>query len=166
MLTEAGITLAPLVHPERPGEAPAADAPVVLHPGSGGEAKCWPLERWLDLAGRLTARGQDALLIFGEAEAHRWTDPQRAEVDAAGGRGLATLETLVEVLLQAHRYVGHDAGPTHLAAQLGVPTVALFGPTDPRVWAPVGVDVRVIAPDVPCGMDWLEVDQAELALRA
>jgi len=163
-LTEAGVKVAPLAHPARPGPPPAANAPVVLHPGSGGEAKCWPLERWLDLADRLRARGDDARLIFGEAEAHRWTDAQRAAVEAAGGRGLATLEALVEALLPAPRYVGHDAGPSHLAAQLGVPTLALFGPTDPAVWAPVGADVSVLAPPQPRAMDWLEVGTVESAV--
>jgi len=163
-LTEAGVKVAPLAHPARPGPPPAANAPVVLHPGSGGEAKCWPLERWLDLADRLRARGDDARLIFGEAEAHRWTDAQRAAVEAAGGRGLATLEALVEALLPAQRYVGHDAGPSHLAAQLGVPTTVLFGPTDPEVWAPVGADVSVLAPPQPRAMDWLEVGTVESAV--
>lgn len=165
VLTDAGALLDAPVHPARPGPPPAADAPVLLHPGSGGEAKCWPLERWLDFAEHLVARGHEARLIFGEAEAHRWTDPQRAAVEAAGGRGLANLEALVEALLPARFYVGHDAGPSHLAAQLGVPTVALFGPTDPAVWAPVGVDVRVIAPPKPCAMDWLSVAEVEDHVR-
>ena len=157
-LSDAGITLAPPADVPRVGPPqPEPDAPILLHPGSGGEAKCWPLERWLDLARRLTARGHDARLIFGEAEATRWTEAQRTAVQAAGGRGLATLEALVEAMLPARQYVGHDAGPTHLAAQLGVPTLALFGPTDPAVWAPVGTEVAVLAPTTPGPMDWLDV---------
>ena len=44
-------------------------------------------------------------------------------------------------------YVGNDAGMTHLAAALGVPTVALFGPTNPTVWQPLGPQVRVLGGD-------------------
>lgn len=159
LLTQAGVTLNPPHPPALSGPPPPPDAPLVLHPGSGGEAKCWPLAHWLELAEALRARGHDAQLVFGEAEAHRWSDAQRHAVQAAGGRGLATLEALVEAQLGARFYLGHDAGPTHLAAQLGVPTIALFGPTDPAVWGPVGADVRVIAPPSPCPMDWLSVDQ-------
>lgn len=41
-------------------------------------------------------------------------------------------------------FVGNDSGPTHLAAMLGVPTVAVFGPTDPSARVPVGQHVRVV----------------------
>ena len=157
-LAQNGIALAAVVVPERP--APPAGGGVILHPGSGGESKCWPLERWLELTQILADRGHHPQLIFGEAEAHRWSDAQRQQVQDAGGRGLATLEALVEVLLPAQLYAGHDAGPTHLAAQLGIPTLALFGPTDPAVWAPVGAQVQVVAPPSPCAMDWLDVAQA------
>ena len=52
------------------------------------------------------------------------------------------------MLSGAGLFVGHDSGVTHLAAAWGAPTLALFGPTDPAVWAPVGPDVRVLrAPD-------------------
>ena len=62
-------------------------------------------------------------------------------------------------------FVGCDTGPTHLAAQLGVPTIALFGPTDPAVWAPVGPRVRVIAPERSCGMEWLDAEPVAKAAR-
>jgi len=64
----------------------------------------------------------------------------------------------------AAAYVGNDSGPTHLAAALGTPTVAIFGPTDPVQFAPRGRSVRVIhaarledisAPDVLAALDGL-----------
>lgn len=159
-LADAGVPLGP--EPVA-GEAPApphpAGAPILLHTGGGSPEKCWPPERWIELAVRLRARGHDARLIFGEAEAHRWSDTERQTVEAAGGRGLATLEALVESMLAAPVYAGHDTGPTHIAAQLGLTTFALFGPTHPAVWAPVGRDVRVLAPPGPCPMDWLTVQE-------
>ena len=51
--------------------------------------------------------------------------------------GLA-LEELAGVLASASLYLGNDSGVTHLAAAVGAPTIAVFGPTDPVIWAPVG----------------------------
>jgi ADP-heptose:LPS heptosyltransferase len=51
---------------------------------------------------------------------------------------------LAEILAQAQGFIGHDSGVTHLAALLGVPTVAMFGPTDERRWAPRGAHVTVV----------------------
>jgi len=65
-----------------------------------------------------------------------------------------------EDIAHAAVFLGNDSGPTHLAAQLGVATVALFGPTDPRRWAPVGPRVTILKPDAPADMDWLGVDGA------
>ena len=63
------------------------------------------------------------------------------------------------------RYVGNDAGPTHLAAQLGLRALARFGPTSPNRWSPVGPQVTVLAPpDGPGTMDWLDLERVLGAL--
>ncbi len=70
-----------------------------------------------------------------------------AAVAAAPGAvrtGALNLHALATVLSRASLYVGNDSGVTHLAAALGVPTIALFGPTDPRSWAPVGPRVAIV----------------------
>ncbi|HNT87980.1 MAG TPA: glycosyltransferase family 9 protein, partial [Candidatus Hydrogenedentes bacterium] len=51
------------------------------------------------------------------------------------------------ILAGARLYIGNDSGITHLAAAVGCPTVAVFGPTDPTVWAPRGARVHVVAGD-------------------
>ncbi|MEM8495997.1 MAG: glycosyltransferase family 9 protein, partial [Planctomycetota bacterium] len=107
--------------------------PILLHTGSGGTDKCWPVERWAELAGML----KNAELICGEAEADRGVVPDNATV-------LPTLDVLHEKLRTATAYVGHDTGPTHLAAALGLPTLALFGPTNPAHWSPLGPSVKVV----------------------
>jgi len=60
------------------------------------------------------------------------------------------LPLLAAILSRCRLYVGNDSGVTHLAAAVGVPTVAIFGPTDPDVWAPRGPGVRVVRAATPC----------------
>jgi len=146
------------VHPQTP-VAPASrrcDSGVLgctlIHPGSGGPAKCWPLDRFITLADALT----DAAItwMLGPAELDGGQDcvarlRQRA---AARGQPLVIEEDLVEAarwMAGADLYVGNDSGMTHVAAALGVPVVAIFGPTDPRVWRPLGDHITVLAPAHP-----------------
>jgi ADP-heptose:LPS heptosyltransferase len=55
-----------------------------------------------------------------------------------------SLGALASVVAQGDLLLGHDSGLSHLAAALGVPTVAIFGPTDPARWAPLGRHVTVV----------------------
>lgn len=141
------------------------DGPVVLHPGSGGAAKCWPAERFETLADHLQAMGRPVEVLLGEAEAERWPGErlehwaERFDLHWPGD-----LVGLSERIARAAAFVGNDSGPTHLAAQLGVPTIALFGPTDVRRWAPRGPVVRIFAPPQPTTMDWLAVESVAEAL--
>jgi len=123
---------------------------VAVHPGSGSTAKNWPLDRFEAVARRVrqeTSRG--IVWLIGPAEQQRGTLPHGASGDTV----LADL-ALVEVaglLALADAYLGNDSGITQIAAAVRrrdgrtTPTVALFGPTDPRVWAPCGEHVRVVA---------------------
>ena len=52
---------------------------------------------------------------------------------------------LAQELAAADLFIGHDTGVTHLAAALTVPTIALFGPTDPMIWSPLGENVSMVA---------------------
>lgn len=142
--------------------------PVVLHVGAGAEEKRWPLARWAEVAAGLRAAGE-VVLIAGEVERERLSAEERAAFASMGGRYLGSLAELAEVLKGARVVIGCDSGPAHLAAALGVATVALFGPTDPAAWAPIGPAVRVLAPARPCGMAWLEagvvLDAAAAVMR-
>ena len=120
--------------------------PVVIHPGSGSREKCWPTTRFAEVARRLVAAGRDVRVVLGEVEAERMA---AAEVEAFADAGAAVerlgdLVGLFEALRDGSLFVGNDSGPTHLAGILGVPTVALFGPTDPTVWRPLGPAVQVV----------------------
>ncbi len=132
--------------------------PVVLHVGAGSETKRWPMERWCAAAGELIRLGRPVSLIAGEVEIERLDAKDRARFIAAGGKFLDTLDALADALAGASVVVAGDTGPGHLAAQLGVPTLSLFGPTDPARWAPVGPAARVLAPKAPTPMTWITPD--------
>ena len=102
----------------------------VIQPFSGSPKKCWPLDRYQELARRLPMPV-------------RWcAGPEDHLPDALRFDDLYELACR---LATARLYIGNDSGITHLAAAVGTPVVALFGPTDPRIWAPRGPNVRVIA---------------------
>jgi hypothetical protein len=112
---------------------------LALHPGSGSPAKNWPFDRFAETARRLSP-GRPWLLVLGPAEDDVTTPP-----GARVARGLP-LRTLGAVLARAGLFLGNDSGVTHLAAACGTRTLALFGPTDPAQWAPVGPAVRTLRP--------------------
>ena len=129
-------------------EGPACDY-VAIHPGSGGPQKCWPVTHFAAVIERLWQQDRPVLLLAGPADTERVRDlinlvatPPRPEMFKT-----LTHAPLLEVArhLQPCRcYLGNDSGITHLAAMLGVPTVALFGPSDPAVWEPVGPCTKVL----------------------
>ena len=124
------------------------DGDVVLHPGAGSRAKCWPAARYAELAHALRAQGRRVLVVVGEAELERGDDLAAVVAAADAVLPAPPLEALAARLARARAFVGNDSGVTHLAAALRVPTVAVFGPTDPRVWAPDLPWVRVVG--APC----------------
>ncbi|MEM9252623.1 MAG: glycosyltransferase family 9 protein [Planctomycetota bacterium] len=145
------------------------DGPIVVHPGSGGLSKQWPAERFDALIDRLHDAMPDRPIrvIAGEAEADRWPEDLMAQWAEKHHLTITpTVSALLDALRDAAVYLGNDAGPTHVAAQAGLPTVALFGPSRPRVWAPLGPRVTVLAPETPAEMDWLDVDPVERAVLA
>jgi ADP-heptose:LPS heptosyltransferase len=111
------------------------DAPreefAAIHPFSGSPRKNWPLENFRELARQLEA-GMPV----------RWcAGPEDPPLE--GAVRIDDLYELARWLARAQMYVGNDSGITHLAAAVGTPVLALFGPTDPAVWAPRGAHVTV-----------------------
>jgi len=117
----------------------------VIHPFSGSRKKCWPLERFEELARRL-----------GERMPVKWC--AGPEDDLPGAMRFEDLYQLACWLASARIYIGNDSGPSHLAAAAGTPVVALFGPSDPAVWAPRGPRVTIAAAP---SMDSITVEQVE-----
>jgi heptosyltransferase-3 len=116
-----------------------------FHLGSGSPIKNWPIDCWIALTERLDGLFDDFLLVGGEAD----DDLVREFCSRCCIRRLrsllnADLTELSQALHECRFFVGHDTGVTHLAAAVGTPTVALFGPTDPAVWSPLGEHVRLV----------------------
>lgn len=113
----------------------------ILHPGSGGMHKCWPLANYLNLARVLERQGMQVLFLCGPADEMLVESLLQAPFPLLHP---PTPLDLASVLERATLFVGNDSGPGHLAAALGAPVLALFGPTDPHLWQPRGPSVRVI----------------------
>jgi heptosyltransferase-2 len=118
-------------------------APLVgLAPGAAyGHAKRWPPRRVAELAARLTAGGAACLLVGAEGDRSAGREiesllPSGIRVFNVIGR--TDLRLFAGLLASCQAFVSNDSGAMHLAAAAGVPVVAIFGPTDERVTAPLG----------------------------
>jgi heptosyltransferase-2 len=118
-------------------------APLVgLAPGAAyGHAKRWPPKRVAELAARLSAGGAACLLVGAEGD--RAAGREIESMLPAGSRvfnviGRTDLRLFAGLLASCQAFVSNDSGAMHLAAAAGVPVVAIFGPTDERVTAPLG----------------------------
>jgi heptosyltransferase-2 len=110
-----------------------------------GPAKLWASARIAELAMRLEARGVHPVLLGSPGA--------RGLADAVQAAAAAPIRTLVgrdhtnllpALVAEFDALVSADSGPAHIAAAVGVPAVTLFGPTDPRLTAPLGADQQVI----------------------
>jgi heptosyltransferase III len=141
---------------------------LAIHPGSGSPKKNWPVSRWTALLPELMPMFDEILLISGEADT-RIAEQIRPLIPIGKLLSCAnrSLWDLAAELSQAKLFIGHDSGVTHLAAATGVPTVALFGPTDPAIWAPTGDHVIVIkSPDGTMATLSVEAVLEEISYRS
>lgn len=141
---------------------------IAIHPGSGSARKNWPAEKWAALGSWLI--GQESrprlLLVGGEADAgplaaltNAWSP---ADVFVAHH---LSLPHLAAILRRCRLFLGHDSGISHLAAAVGTPSVLLFGPTDPAVWAPANPQVTVVTAE-DYNLASLPVASVQEAIRA
>jgi heptosyltransferase-3 len=139
LVCPGGVSLGDSASTAAPGPDAGQQPYAVIHAAPMFQYKRWTAEGWRELAHHLRARGLKVVATGGPAAA------ERTYLDAVWGAlpdvvrrdrqlswpGLAAL------LAHARLFVGPDTSVTHLAAATGCPTVALFGPTDPRLWGPV-----------------------------
>jgi heptosyltransferase-3 len=119
--------------------------PVAVHPGSGGLQKIWPLKNWWAMVGSLRRNDRyPVFLTLGPADER--LRGFSTEVEKLGVVVLErlSLSGLAAFLSECRLFIGSDSGVSHLAALLRIPTLVIFGPTDPRVWAPRGPNVHII----------------------
>ena len=134
---------------------------IAIHPGSGSAQKNWPAESWAMVASALRAQTDDSewIVIGGEADEIQLKAflEQGTARPARVARDLP-LPHLAAILERCRLFLGHDSGISHIAAAVGTPSVLLFGPTDPAIWAPAnprvtilhapGADLAQLTPDV------------------
>lgn len=116
----------------------AAGRMALCHPGSGGLDKCCPIEALEEVVTNLVKNGWAVAWMIGPDEIERFgQDYTRRLEDSAPVIYEESVERAADLVCGADLFIGQDAGMTHLAALAGVRTVALFGPTDPRLWRPL-----------------------------
>jgi ADP-heptose:LPS heptosyltransferase len=108
---------------------------IVLHPFASAPDKTWPPPRFAALAANL---GESVVFIGGSSDDFT---PFGGFETAAG----APLSRVKALLAGASLFIGNDSGPAHMAAAFGVPSVVLFGASDPAVWAPWKTAAETIA---------------------
>ncbi|HVN08378.1 MAG TPA: lipopolysaccharide heptosyltransferase II [Patescibacteria group bacterium] len=117
-----------------------------------GTAKCWPANRYAELARLLVAEYGARVLLFGAAS----EAAVAAEVEQGAGQGVINLigrsaiGDLPALLARCGLFVGNDSGAMHVAAAVGVPVVAVFGPTDPEGTKPLTPQLSLVQRKVAC----------------
>jgi ADP-heptose:LPS heptosyltransferase len=139
-----------LIEPQPPFPRINPDGVVLIHPGSGGDSKCWPRERFISLGQTLKRNGIVPTFLLGEVEQEKWgwnlIEEMKREFPWYLHMGLYEL---AEKISRARFFMGNDSGVTHLAAAMGIPVLALFGPSNDAQWSPVGPSVKILRPPAP-----------------
>ena len=127
---------------------------VTIHPGSGGKWKRWDLRGFVDVMDALAKIGPYRFLVLlGPAErgmreeCGRLISTRNIPADIVSDRPIPYIASL---LAMSSLFVGSDSGITHLASMIGTPSVAVFGPTDPALWGPLGPGVRIVKSGCTC----------------
>lgn len=123
---------------------PTPNRLIVIHPFSGSAKKNWLLDHFQLLARWLESTGRAVQFVVAPHQ------------HLPGAKVFDNLADLASLLAGASLYIGNDTGITHLAAAAGANTLALFGPTNPAIWAPRGPRVNILTAD---DLDHLTVER-------
>ena len=142
---------------------------VLCHAASSQPKKEWPMQHWAKLHHLAAAAGYSIAFTTarGAREAGRMTELKERAPDAVVLPAVPELPLFLAVLARAGVFISGDTGPLHFAAGLGVPTISLFGPTSPALWAPVGPRHQFLTGS-PCQCDgnWAVCQGADHCLAA
>lgn len=139
---------------------PSNEALIFLHPGSGSPNKCSPPALWAEVVKELMSGRPSSNICLLEGPADSDAVQKLLELLNVSPVVLAGLDllSLSRYLQHSHLFIGHDSGLSHLASRFGIPSVVLFGPTDPSIWAPRGKQVTVLHNTCHCaGMEVVEL---------
>jgi ADP-heptose:LPS heptosyltransferase len=145
------------------------DRAVLCHMASSQPNRQWPVEHWAAFYQLAAAAGLRPVFstATGAREQMLTAKLKELEPDAPGLPLIPELPLFLAVLRRAKVFISGDTGPLHFAAGLGVPTISLFGPSDPARWAPIGARHRVlIGSSCPCGPGTRVCQSANYCLAA
>ena len=154
------VTFVPGAEAERRAKELLGEGPFIhIHPASRWRFKCWPAEKNAELIERLIREGRRVVVTAApdpsELEFIK-TILEKTKQQVVNLAGKLSIKELGAVAGRAQLFVGVDSMPMHLAAAMGTPTVALFGPSGEAEWGPWNVAHRVVASAHtcrPCGLD-------------
>jgi len=121
---------------------------ILVAPGATWSAKAWPAEHYVSVIEELAREGARVYLMGSPGEQallRQIAAKSPAEILAATG-----LETMLDAIAAADLLLCTDSGSRHVAVALGTPSLALFGPSDPRVWSPVDSQHPFLHEDLDC----------------
>ena len=125
---------------------------IAMNVSARWETKRWPADHFAKTADRLSRDGLGPVVFIGGVSEHE--DARRVmhqmQTKAVDLTGQTTVGLLPSLLKKAVALVTNDSGPMHIAAAVGTPVIALFGPTDPVRTGPYGDGHTVLTHDVPC----------------
>lgn len=128
--------------------------PILIHPGAGSRRKRWTVDNFIAVAGGIRdMNGERVVFLLGPAESDLLPVIKKRVEGKFQIHQLRDLSEVMTFMKAATCFIGNDSGLAHLAAMMGVPTVAIFGPSSPKRWRPLGKTVKVLrgAPDcAPC----------------
>lgn len=113
---------------------------ITIHPGSPIDIKRWKPERFAELANWLITQKRAQVLFVGVSDEIQLITQIQAlmQYESINFAGKTTLPQLASILQKSSMFIGNDSGPMHLAAAVGIPTIGLYGPGDPKRFGPVG----------------------------
>ena len=141
------------------------DLIIGINPGAAyGSSKRWYPERFGDVARILNERYNAKLIVFGSQREVDIAEEivRAADMPLLNMSGKTSIRELMALISQCRLFITNDSGPMHIAAELGVPVVAIFGSTDPLLTGPAGAGHIVIKKDVSCSPCFLRKCPKEL----
>ncbi|MCK4728100.1 MAG: glycosyltransferase family 9 protein, partial [Desulfobacterales bacterium] len=124
---------------------------IIMHPGAGSPRKRWPVENFVQVATIIRKMNLgEVVFVVGPAESDLAPFIKARPKGGFRVYEVCDLSHVMVLVQQARCFLGNDSGVTHLAAFMGTPTVAIFGPSSPKRWAPVGRATKVLRGAADC----------------